>query len=107
MSTEAPPPHEPRVKLRWERVPDWDDPEGYPETPEAFHAALKQRVREYYIAQEEEREFDRVYKWCLQKSGNNRHEECREFRKYRMNRIHWPLGLPPAVRDDILFISGV
>lgn len=91
---------QPKVNRQWDRVPDWDDPEGYPETPEAFEAAVHQRVRETKIVWEEIKQFDRVYKWCLLKSGTNRKQDCREFRKYRMNRIHWPMdGLPPAVRS--------
>ncbi len=88
-----------KVDRHWDRVPDWDDAEGYPETTDAFRDAISQRIRETKIAWEEVKEFDRVYKWCLMKSGSNKMQDCRDFRKVRMNRIHWPMdGLPPAVR---------
>jgi len=81
--------------LRFPRVPDWDDDEGYPETTAAYMAAGAQRVREAKIAHEEWKEFQRMAIICVMRNRANKTESCREFRKQAYEQGNWHLMLPP------------
>jgi hypothetical protein len=92
MSEEPTPPEH---KYRWQRVPDYFDPD-YPGTPDAYLEAKRQRVRETKIATMEFHELKEAYLQCLLRAGPAQAPRmCREYRRLYWQQKDWVL--PPAV----------